>query len=96
MPRVARPLAPPIVVLALVVLLALALPVALAPELLLLLLLLLLEPLLEPAPAVLVLLLPPVTTSPSAFDPLCVFVVVALVPALELCGLLCELGAKPG
>ena len=93
MPRVARPLAPPIVVLALVVLLALALPVALAPELRLLLLL---EPLLEPAPAVLVLLLPPVTTSPSAFDPLCVFVVVALVPALELCVLLCELGAKPG
>ena len=92
MPRVARPLAPPIVVLALVVLLALALPVALAAELLLLLL----EPLLGPAAAVLVLLLPPITTVPSAFDPLCVFVVVALVPALELCVLLCELGAKPG
>ena len=92
MPRVARPLAPPIVVLALVVLLALALPVALAAELLLLLL----EPLLEPAAAVLVLLLLPITASPSAFDPLCVFVVVALVPALELCVLLCELGAKPG
>ena len=96
MPRVARPLAPPIVVLALVVLLALALPVALAAELLLLLEPLLLEPLLERSAAVLVLLLPPITTIPSAFDPPCVFVVVALVPALELCVLLCELGAKPG
>ena len=87
MPRVARPLAPPIVVLALVVLLALALPVALAAELLLLLL----EPL-PLAAAVLVLLLPPITTFPCAFDPLWVFVALALVLALELCVLLGALG----